>query len=303
MDVHARKDYLFDLLLLTVVVIWGFNFSIVKLIYIYIHPIAFNAVRFVIACTTMTALLKFRGASLRIAREDLPGILKIGFISNALYQFVFFLGLQRSKAGNAGLFMALTPIFAYLIGVFTKRERFSRGILGGITLSLAGVATIVLFGSSEVSFGGTWRGDLLMISAAFCWGWYSAESTKLLGKYGALRLTVLTMIAGTAIMLPLSTPWLLRQDWSGIAASAWLGLAYSTLLAIVYSYFVWAYALSRIGVAHTSIFSNVTPIVALLAGWMILGERPLPAQLTGVVLVLTGVFMVRSRKPMVVPDE
>jgi len=47
----------------------------------------------------------------------------------------------------------------------------------------------------------------------------------------------------------------------------------------------------------------VTPIVALAAGWIVLGERPVGAQLIGVVLVLTGVFMVRSRKPMVVPDE
>jgi drug/metabolite transporter (DMT)-like permease len=84
---------------------------------------------------------------------------------------------------------------------------------------------------------------------------------------------------------------------------AWLGLGYSALLSIVYGYFVWAYALNSIGVAHTAVFSNVTPIVALIAGWIMLGERPVAAQLIGMVLVLMGVFMVRSRKPMVVPEE
>lgn len=301
MVVAARKPYLFDLLLLTVVIIWGFNFPIIKLIYLSFHPLAFNAVRFVVASVMMTALLKLRGASLDMDRADAGSIFKIGFISNTCYQFLFVLGLQRTKAGNAGLLMALTPIFAYLIGVFTKRERFSPGLLSGIVLSLAGVSTIVLFGSSEISFAGTWRGDVLIIAAAFCWGWYSTESAKLLGKYGALRLTVLTMIAGTAILLPLSIPWLVRQNWSPITSTAWAGFAFSTLLAIVYSYFVWAYALSRIGVAHTAIYSNVTPIIAVLASWPLLGERPSMTQLLGVILVLTGVFMVRSRKPSPIP--
>ena len=303
MSVRDRKQYAFDLLMLTVVIIWGFNFSVMKLVYQSVHPIAFNAVRFLIATSTMTLLLKLSGVSIRIDREDVRGIVWLGFVTNTVYQFLFVLGLDRTKAGNAGLLMALTPIFAYLIGVFMKRERFSPGVLSGIILSLVGVSTIVFFGSSQISFGGSRNGDLMMIGAAFCWGWYSAKSIRWLPKYGALRLTVTSMIAGTAIMLPLSVPWLLSQNWSGIGPTAWLGLAYSALLSIVYGYFVWAHALNSIGLAHTAVFSNVTPIVALAAGWIVLGERPVGAQLIGVVLVLTGVFMVRSRKPMVVPDE
>ena len=124
-----------------------------------------------------------------------------------------------------------------------------------------------------------------------------------LPKYGAIRLTVSTMIAGTAMMVPLSIPWLTTQDWSGIAPIAWFGLGYSALLSIAYCYLIWSYALSRIGVAHTSVFNNVTPIVALIGGWVLLAEQPAVVQRSGVVLVLTGVFIVRSRKPLPVPDE
>jgi len=274
-----------------------------KLVYQSIHPIAFNAVRFLVASSAMILLLKLSGVSMRVDRGDVRGVVWLGFVTNTVYQFLFVLGLDRTKAGNAGLLMALAPIFAYVIGVFTKRERFSPGVLSGILISLIGVFAIVYLGSSEISFGAGKDGDLMMIGAAFCWGWYSAKSTRWLPKYGALRLTVLTMVSGTAIMLPLSAPWLLRQNWSGIGRMAWLGLGYSALLSIVYSYFIWAHALNSIGVAHTAVFSNVTPIVALVAGWVLLGERPLAAQLLGVALVLTGVFMVRSRKPIVAPDE
>lgn len=303
MDVPERKNYAVDALLVTAVTIWGFNFAVMKVLYRYFHPIAFNAVRFLTSSAAMFLVLKMRGEALRIAREDIRTVLWLGFLANAFYQFLFALGLARTRAGNGALIMALSPVFAFLIGVAMKREHFSSSMLTGIIMSLAGVTAIVVFGSEGVSFGESWRGDLMMIGSAVCWGWQSAESTRLLGKYGPIRLTVATMIAGTAIMLPLSVPWIITQQWSGIAAIAWAGLGYSALLSIAYSYFVWAYALNTIGVAHTSVFNNVTPIIALFAGWLLLGEHPSISQFAGVILVLVGVFIVRSRKPMAIPGD
>ena len=298
-----RKTYIVDILLLSAVLVWGFNFPLMKLMYLYFHPISFNAVRFVIASITMLAILKLQKQDARIDRRDWGGILWLAFLGNTIYPFVFVLGLDRTKAGNAALLMALTPVFAFLIGVTRKKQSFSAGVLMGIVLSFSGAATIVLFGRSELSFTNSWTGDLLMIAAAVCWAWQSVESTRLLPKYGPIQLTVFAMIVGTAMLVPLSIPWLVAQDWRAIPIIAWLGLAYSALLSITYAYFVWACAIDAIGVAHTSVFNNVTPIVALLAGWLLLAERPAMAQLAGVVLVLVGVFMVRSRKPTAIPDE
>jgi len=301
--VPDRKNYAVDALLLSTVLIWGFNYAIVKMTFRYFHPIAFNAVRFTVSSAAMFLVLKMRGEGLRIASHDIRSILWLGFIANAFYQFLFVLGLARTGAGNGALIMALSPVFAFLIGVATGRERFSRGVLIGIIMSLAGVAAIVAFGSEGISFAGSWRGDLLMMAASICWGWQSAESTRLLGKYGPIRLTVATMIAGTAMMVPMSLPWIIAQPWPSIAPIAWLGLGYSALLSIAYGYFVLAHALNTIGVARTSVFNNLTPIVALLAGWLLLGENPVASQIAGVVLVLVGVFIVRSRKPIAIPDD
>ena len=298
-----RKNYAVDALLLSTVLIWGFNYAIVKMTFRYFHPIAFNAVRFTVSSAAMFLVLKMRGEGLRIASHDIRSILWLGFIANAFYQFLFVLGLARTGAGNGALIMALSPVFAFLIGVAMGRERFSRGVLIGIIMSLAGVAAIVAFGSEGISFAGSWRGDLLMMAASICWGWQSAESTRLLGKYGPIRLTVATMIAGTAMMVPMSLPWIIAQPWPSIAPIAWLGLGYSALLSIAYGYCVWAHALNTIGVARTSVFNNLTPIVALLAGWLLLGENPVASQIAGVVLVLVGVFIVRSRKPIAIADD
>ena len=299
----ARKNYIVDFLLITVVLIWGFNFALMKVMYRYFSPITFNAIRFVISSTAMVLILKARGDRVLPDWKDMRRIMWLGFLGNTLYPFIFVLGLDRTKAGNAALLMALTPVFAFLIGVGMKKEQFSMGVLIGIILSLSGAAAIVLFGRAEVSFSDSWQGDLLMIAAAAFWAWQSVESTRLLPKYGPIRLTVFAMTAGSAILVPLSIPWMLSQDWRSVPLVGWLGVAYSALLSITYSYFIWAYAIDTIGVAHTSVFNNVTPIVALVAGWLLLSEKPLPTQLAGVALVLVGVFMVRSRKPVAMPDE
>lgn len=291
-----RKPYIVDLLLLTVVMIWGMNLAVMKIAYRSFHPIPFNAVRFVIASAAMATLMKFRAPRVRFDREDLKGVLWMGFLLNTVYQFLFVLGLERTKAGNAGLILALVPIFAFLIGVFTKRESFSGRVVTGIFLSFIGVGAIVGFESSSLSLSGTWRGDLMMIGAALLWGWYTARSLPLLMKYGWLVITGWMMIAGSLLLVPISLPWVLQQDWAAIEPSAWIAVLYASLLSIVYTYCVWAYALVNIGVTHTSMFANVTPIVALFGGWSLLGEQPSPAQLIGVALVLTGVFLVRSRK-------
>jgi drug/metabolite transporter (DMT)-like permease len=295
--VPDRKPYITDLLLLTVVAIWGMNFAVMKVAYRSFLPIAFNACRFVIASITVAALMKLSPNPVHFARKDLKEIFLLGFLVNTVYQFLLVHGVERTKAGNAGLILALVPIFAFLIGVVTNRESFNQRVVIGIFLSFIGVAAILGLGGSGLSLSGTWRGDVMMIAAAFLWGWYTAGSLPLLMKYGWLAITGWMMIAGAAVLLPVSVPWLLKQDWSAIETSAWIALAFSSLFSIVYAYFVWAYAIVNIGVTHTSMFSNVTPIAALFGGWLLLGEQPTPAQILGVALVLTGVFLVRSRHP------
>jgi len=301
--VAQRKSYFVDFLLITVVTIWGFNFPLMKVMYRYFHPIAFNAVRFTVSSLTMLVILSRNRSDIRFDKKDLRQIIWLGFLGNTMYPFIFVIGLDRTRAGNAALLMALTPIFAFLIGVAMRKEHFNAGIFTGIAISITGAATIVLFGRSELSLSASGSGDLLMIAAAVFWGWQSAESTRLLPKYGPIRLTVFAMLAGTAMLIPLSTPWIVAQDWRSVPVVGWLGLAFSALLSITYSYFVWAYAINPIGIAHTSVFNNVTPIIALFAGWLMLDDRPTVAQLAGALLVLVGVFMVRSRKPTAVPDE
>ena len=292
-----------DLLLLSVVAVWGLNFAVMKQIYRTLHPLAFNALRFVLTSAAMLAVVKLRGGPLAVERRDLPEIFGLALVSHTVYQFLFALGLDWTRAGNSAILMSLSPLFAYVVGLSRGRERFRRRVLGGILLSAAGVAAVTLSGRARVGFGSTWPGDLMTLGAALCWGYYTGSAGRLVEKYGAVRLTVVVMLAGTAVLVPASLPWVARQDWRHIGAATWLGIAYASFLSIVYGYFAWTYALGRVGVSRTAVFSNVTPIVALAASWAVLGEQPIAAQLAGVILILTGVFLVRAERPSALPPE
>ena len=99
MTVARHKTYLVDTLLLTAVVVWGFNFALMKQMYRYFHPIAFNAVRFTISSIAMLAILRLLGETIGVDRKDWRGIFWLGFLGNTVYPFIFVLGLDRTKAG------------------------------------------------------------------------------------------------------------------------------------------------------------------------------------------------------------
>lgn len=292
-----------DLLLLSVILIWGMNFAVMKSMYAYFDPYAFTSARFVVATATLLFILKFLKLPLSVDLADIPAITGLGMLANTIYQMFFNAGLAHTKAGNAALLGAAAPIFAYLIGILLKRERYRHRVLVGIMLSFAGAGIIVLFGADEIKLGANWRGDLMIIISAFCWGWYTGAAARLAVKYGALRLTAWMMLTGTLLMIPLFLPSVLRQDWLSVPLLGWAGYAYSTFLSIVYSYLIWSFSLGRIGVSSTAVYSNLTPMVALLGGWLILGEKPAVSQFAGIVLILGGVFLVRLKKPAVSPGD
>ena len=103
--------------------------------------------------------------------------------------------------------------------------------------------------------------------------------------------------------LLICAPSLLRQDWSRVRPLAWAGLVYSGLFAIALAYLIWSYGVKKIGSTRTAIYSNITPVVALLVAWLALGESPSPGQLAGAVVIFTGIYLVRHGMIAVAPAE
>lgn len=285
-----------DLLMLGVVVVWGFNFSIIKGALTEMSPLAFNGLRFLLASVTMLILTRAMGGDLRVPRGDWPRLLLIGLIGHTIYQILFIVGLNYTQAGHASLMLGLTPVFVALLGLALGIERVRTWVWASILLSFAGVVLITSSSNNGLHLGGpTLVGDLLTLAATLCWASFTVLSKPLLSRYSPIKLITLTMVLGTVPFLALATPTLVAQEWGRVTATGWLGLLYSYSLAIVAAYIVWYTSVQRVGNARTAIFSNLTPVVALIAAWLLRGETLAPLQFIGAAVVLLGISLARRR--------
>ncbi|HUG38150.1 MAG TPA: DMT family transporter [Candidatus Limnocylindrales bacterium] len=286
----GRRRFWTELGLVAMVTIWGVNFSVVKWALAVIEPLGFNALRHVLASAFMLGVLAVRGGVGAPSRRDLGLIVLLGLVGNVAYQMAFIFGLNRTRAGNASLMLALVPIFLL---VFGGRGAETRGVAWlGAGLSVLGVA-LVSGSALQLEGTATLVGDLMMIGAAAMWAAYTLGARPLIERYGPIRTTAWTLWAGSIGLFLAGIPSLLRQDWSAVGIAAWGGVIYSSLLSIGLAYLLWYRGVQQLGGARTAIFSNLTPVVALAAGALWLGERLTIYAIFGAALVLGGIFLVR----------
>lgn len=284
-----------DLLMLGVTLIWGINFSVLKVALQYFSPLAFNALRFSLATLVMLLALRWQRESFAVSKSDLLSVIGLGLLGHTLYQLVFINGMARTTPANASLLMATSPIFVVIYGRILGIERTNRLAWVGICLSFAGILLLVLGGGGDIRLGGsTILGDLLVLGAAMLWAAYTTGSKPLLTHHSPLKLTAASMAFGTIPLVLVSIPAMLQQDWSVPTAGAWAGLLYSAVFAVAIAYVVWYTSVRRVGNAHTAIFSNVTPVVSVLVAWLFLGYRLAPLQLVGGAVVLAGLILTRQ---------
>lgn len=285
-----------DLLLLAMSTIWGVNFTVIKTALEDFSPLSFNAVRFLIASTALYLVFRHRQSSFTIQREHLGSLIGLGILANTIYQVAFIEGVARSRAGNAALILATTPIFVAVLSAVRGHEKLDLRSVIGVLLSFTGIALIMGDKLRDFAFGQTFFGDLLLLLATLCWAIYTVGLKRFTLQYGAVQSTVVTMIAGTVPLVMISLPSLQAQSWAAIRPMAWAGLLFSALGAIVFCFVVWNYGVERLGGTPTAVYSNVSPIIAMIAAWIGLNERPTPGQLAGAAVILLGLYLVRARE-------
>lgn len=291
MEEDRTRRRLAELGLVAMVLIWGVNFAVVKAAFEVVEPLTFNALRHVLASLFLIPVLLAWPGRTMPRREDVGRVVVLGFLGSFVYQFAFVWGLERTRAGNAALMLALVPVFLLLVG--GRNVERGRATLLGVLLSVAGVA-LVSGGAIRMDGSTTLLGDLLVLGAAAVWAVYTVGAQPLIERYGPVRTTAWTLWVGSLGLVIAGIPSMLRQEWSGVGAAAWGGIVYSGVLSIGLAYLLWYQGVQVLGGARTATFANLPPVVALAAGWLWLGEMLTVPAIAGAAMVLGGVLLVRS---------
>lgn len=306
-DAGSGADRVTDAGLLALALIWGVNFSVIKVGLRELHPLAFNALRFPLAVLALTGLLALRGSLSLPRRGDVPRVLALGVLGNVVYQLFFIFGIDATLAGNAAILLATTPVWVVVLSALRGHERPRAVVWIGVAATVAGMVAVVVGGEQEVALGGgTLRGDLLSAGAAVVWAVYTVEGRDLTRRYGSLRVTAWTLACGSVGLVALGIPFLADTDLAGLDPGTWAAVAYAGVLAIGVAYVIWYWGVRRIGSTRTSVFSNLVPVVALAAAWVWLGETPTGLQLAGAAVVIGGMTLTRTTRtggPEATPPE
>jgi drug/metabolite transporter (DMT)-like permease len=285
--------------MLLTVLIWGINFTAVKVALNSMAPLAFNGVRFALATVVTFIVLAIQSrrsgdwSPLRAPVRDAGRIILLGLAGHGIYQVLFANGLARTAPGNASLIMGTSPIWVALLGYLLGVERINRIMAAGIALSFAGI-TLLITGGGNVSLGSSSiAGDIMILGCAMLWAVYTVASKPLLGRYSPLELTAWSMLAGTIPLVMVSIPQLRAQDWSAVPPVAWGALLYSAVFSVTVGYVIWSVSVQRVGNARTAVYSNLTPVIAILVAWVTLGETLAALQLLGGAIVLAGLMVTR----------
>ena len=285
--------------LILMVIIWGVNFSISKMALAHVGPLAFNALRFPMASLLLLAVMKRRGAIPLPPMSDVPRVVAVALLGNVLYQMFFIFGLNHTSAGNAALLLAGTPILTALLSASLGHEQVRARTWLGVICTFAGIVLIVAGGATgEGGSAHSVEGDLLMLGASITWSIYTVGARPLVQRHGSVNATAWTLWAGTLGLLICGAPALVRIDLRTLGAGTWAAIAYAGLLSIGLSYMIWYYGVSKLGNTRTSSYSNATPVIALLAAWLTLGEVPRLVQAIGAAIIIGGVTIAQSGSPV-----
>ena len=312
----AKRHSAIDLLLVTMVLIWGVNYSVIKRAFQEIPPQPFNAVRMMIATSVflvamrMTAAAAKRGAAVsRIFYTDAAlspkerwQLVGLGFMGHFFYQLCFVAGVAGTSVSNSALIIGATPVVVALASAALGHERIGRLHWLGAATSAFGIYLVVGHGAA---FGGTHlKGDLLVMTSVACWAVYSLGAASLIKRHSPLFVTGMTFAIGCVPYVLFVSPQMLAIHWLHLSPYVYVSVVLSALLALCVAYLIWYTGIQAIGVARTSLYSNLVPVAAMAVAAVWLGEPVTPIKIGGTVAVLTGLFLTRlSRQPTIVPIE
>jgi len=286
-----------DLMLVTMSLIWGINFSAVKGALADFSPLSFNALRFGTSSLILLSLLWLRERSLSIRRKDVGFFVMLALVGNTAYQLFFINGIALTTATNSALILATTPVFIVLFGAVLKVEKITSRILQGVILSFTGVVMIILGSGRPLTFSDqSLIGDLLIVANPICWSIYTVLSKPRLREYSPLKLTTVTMTIGTVPLLLVSIPSLSTENWAAISTNAWLSLVFSAVFAIAIGYVLWYTGVSRIGSSRTALYDNLVTVFAVASAWILLSESMTAIQIVGAVLVFVSLYVARRNR-------
>ncbi|MFG1421412.1 DMT family transporter [Roseixanthobacter liquoris] len=258
-----------------------------------LDPLAIGSFRFGIGVLLLLPVALLGKASWP-ARRDWAATVGLGLLFFALFPLLFNASLIFTTAGRGALCLSTLPLLSLVMGRLLGREALTGRKTAGVLIATGGVALSLLSGLS-VAPDGAWRGDLLMVAAALCMALYGIWSKPLIGRSGPVPFTVMSMGVGALCLVAISWARGSFAPLAQLGAPQWGAALYLGAIGSALTFYLWAFALEHTTPTRVAVSVTVNPVIAALAGAIVLNEPLRWNLVAGIVTVLAGIWLAVTR--------
>jgi drug/metabolite transporter (DMT)-like permease len=278
-------------------VVWGSTYLGMAVAIETMPPLAMAAVRFAIAGGLLMGVLRIAGV---------PGPTPRQWRSAALTGGLLFLGgnglvcwaQQTVPSGITALLIGVTPLWMTLLPWLAGRSPRPRLlVLAGVALGIAGV--VVLVGApAPVQASGALVGTmLLLVLATLSWALGSLSARVLPLPPSPWMSSAAQMLCGAAGLGLASLALGEHLHLAAVSTRSWLAFVYLVLVGSIMGFGAYVYLLQRTSMAKVSTYAFVNPVVAVVLGWLVLGEPITLRTLAAGALIVAAVVLILRPAP------
>ena len=290
------KNLLYASLIAMLCLIWGSTWLGIKIGLEDSPPFLSAGFRFLLATSVLYIWGRLRGIRFSDYKQKIVQILIPGFFLYYLsYSFVYW-AEQYINSGLTAVLFATFPFFVAIYAAFLLRdEKLSAKKILGLLFGFFGIVMIFW---DNLSFSGEniFVGMLGVILSAGFSAYASVRVKRDLYDVEPIAISTYQMGLGTVLLL--GSGFLSERlgdfkiTYKSIGALVYLAFFGSALAFVTYYWL-----LKKIEVTKLSLITFITPIVALILGWLIMGEAITIYLLLGTVLVIFGIWLVTRYRP------
>ncbi len=289
-----KKNFLPEFAGAGMAIIFGMSFMFSKMALENHSPVELISFRFLLAFAVMSVLIFFKVIKVNFKGKSMLNLFYLSLAQPILYFLFESYGIKYSSSSQAGIMVALIPIFVAAFGFVFLSEKASLTEVLFILLSIFGVGYIAYSKASDASSSPL--GIAYLMGAVLTATAFNIISRKISSEFTSVERTYSMMFFGAAtfniinIFIHIKNQTMMNYFQPLNDPTFLLALLYLGTLSSIVAFFLANYSLTYLEASKASVFTNLATVVSIIAGVVFLNESFVFNQLIGSAMILTGVF-------------
>lgn len=279
---------------LLTVTIWASAFVGIRAAGADLSPGALAFGRLLVGSLALGAVVLARRGPLPRGRE-LALTVATGVVWFGGYNLALNAAEQLVEAGTAAMLVSVGPLLIVVFAGLFLGEGFPPRLLVGSLIAFAGAVVIGLAVRGGASGADAGWGTVFSLGAAVAYAAGVTIEKPALRRASALHVTWLACGVGTIVTLPFAPQLLAEASRAPTSSLAWV--VYLGVFPTALAFTTWAFALGRTNAGLLGSTTYLAPPLAIVLGWLMLGEVPPALAVAGGAASILGVVVARSRSP------